>query len=486
MMNNDDSPRSDGARARTASATRKNEIGKPPPMFESNFPPPIPRRARHAPPSAAAMVTVTPASFGGFGIKFRDVDSSARALAEIQQKRHERSERKRATILIAALAGFGLLVHLVTHASNYMTSSPQPAKDAKNLKPVRSKKYENVKTAGKDPGAKSASKRRQAGGDLIDSDEGGNSTSSRNPTVFDRYCNAKNPKPKATDFPFYFHVPRSGGQSIKDIVGTCMGKIQANEVGVRDGHDKDTALQQVMIDGGRYINVDTTTVEGLQRAASLGFGSITSGMGANQQHTSNETVEVTLPDLMVTSNYFLPAAQHLFSTQYCARAFLLLRNPVGRSVSMFYTRKATGVLGPEVTLEQYAKGKGIENNWLTRYLTGKTEGALANEHLELAKKVLNAKFVVGFLDDMEESVHRLMSMTGWKFDPQKEDTQKQCMQSLIKDGTNKNPFGDYELPRKGTQAYSLLAWQTQYDARLYGKIATVKRCDDIGRNFRAD
>lgn len=470
-MNHDDSPRAEGARARAGSATRTNNTsnynesnGKPPPMFESNFPPPIPRRARHAPPSAAAMVTVTPANFGGFGIKFRDVDSSAKALAEIQQKRHERSERKRATILIAALAGFGILVHLVTHASNYISSSPQPAKDAKDSKPARSKKYDSVKNA-KDPGAKSASKRRQSGGDF--DDEGGNSTISRTPTVFDRYCNAKNPKPKVTDFPFYFHVPRSGGQTIKDIVGTCLGKIQANEVGIRDGHDQDTGLQQVMIDGGRYINVDTTTEEGLKRAATLGFGSITSGMGANQPQT-NETSEVTLPDLLVTSNYFLPAATHLFSTQYCARAFLMMRNPVERSVSMFYTRKATGVLGPEVTLEQYAKGKGIENNWLTRYLTGKTEGTLSSEHLELAKKIMNAKFVVGFLDDMEESVHRLMAMTGWKFDPQKEENQKQCMQSLIKDGTNKNPFGDYELPRKGTQAYSLLAWQTQYDARLYG------------------
>jgi hypothetical protein len=136
---------------------------------------------------------------------------------------------------------------------------------------------------------------------------------------------------------------------------------------------------------------------------------------------------------------------------------------------MFYTRKAAGVLGPDVTMEQYAKGKGIENNWLTRFLTGKTEGALSSEHLELAKKILNAKFVVGFLDDMDESVYRLMKMMGWKYDSAKEETQQQCIQSLIKDGSNKNAFGDYESPKKGTQVYSLLSWQTQYDARLYGK-----------------
>ena len=37
---------------------------------------------------------------------------------------------------------------------------------------------------------------------------------------------------------------------------------------------------------------------------------------------------------------------------------------------------------------------------------------------------------------------------------------------LIEVGSNRNMAG-YELPKKGSQAYSLITWQTQFDIKLY-------------------
>jgi hypothetical protein len=45
---------------------------------------------------------------------------------------------------------------------------------------------------------------------------------------------------EATDMPVFFHIPKSGGSTIKDIMGTCHRFVLASEAGVTDGHDQDT------------------------------------------------------------------------------------------------------------------------------------------------------------------------------------------------------------------------------------------------------
>ena len=42
------------------------------------------------------------------------------------------------------------------------------------------------------------------------------------------------------DVPIFWHVPKAGGSTVKDIVGACHGRVIANENGVLFGHDKDT------------------------------------------------------------------------------------------------------------------------------------------------------------------------------------------------------------------------------------------------------
>merc|ERR1711941_101702 len=97
----------------------------------------------------------------------------------------------------------------------------------------------------------------------------------------------------------------------------------------------------------------------------------------------------------------------------------------------------------EISIEDYAKGNGIENNWMTRYLVNQMEGELTKEHLEQAKVVLQRKFLVGFLDDLEESLARFIKYANWHFmdDEVRRMNQQHCMDLLVESGTNRNERG---------------------------------------------
>ena len=96
------------------------------------------------------------------------------------------------------------------------------------------------------------------------------------------------------------------------------------------------------------------------------------------------------------------------------------------------------------------------------------EGEITKEHLEMAKEILRRKFLVGFLDDGEETIYRVMKYYDWAFDNDetKRMQQEDCIRDLLKDKTNVNDV-EYELPEWGSQANALIKWQTQFDIKLY-------------------
>jgi hypothetical protein len=75
--------------------------------------------------------------------------------------------------------------------------------------------------------------------------------------------------------PTFWHIPKTGGSTIKAILGNCHFKRMASEVGVLHGHGKDGKIEVVhipdQIEHTLHVNVDVTTFSGLQRAASLGL-----------------------------------------------------------------------------------------------------------------------------------------------------------------------------------------------------------------------
>ena len=96
------------------------------------------------------------------------------------------------------------------------------------------------------------------------------------------------------------------------------------------------------------------------------------------------------------------------------------------------------------------------------------EGELTKEDLEQAKEIIARKFLIGFLDDGEETIYRVMKYFHLTFaeDETKKMEQEDCIKDLLKDGTNQNNV-DFELPKKGSQAAALIKWQTQFDLKLF-------------------
>jgi hypothetical protein len=56
-----------------------------------------------------------------------------------------------------------------------------------------------------------------------------------------------------TDIPVFWHVPKAGGSTIKDIIGTCHRKILASEAGIAEGHGAEDVRFQFISESGYFL-----------------------------------------------------------------------------------------------------------------------------------------------------------------------------------------------------------------------------------------
>ena len=107
-------------------------------------------------------------------------------------------------------------------------------------------------------------------------------------------------------------------------MGGCHRFVQATEFGVTDGHDADTEVAIVYpsvpgvpdTDRSPFVNIDSTTVEGIKRAREMGFA------------------DAQLADVVVSPYVF--ETNDLFTKTAKGRLFSVFRHPIERAVSMFY------------------------------------------------------------------------------------------------------------------------------------------------------
>jgi hypothetical protein len=386
------------------------------------------------------------------GIVFRSSDATVRAMKDLEVRRNELKMKKRAGVLVVGLLLVALTILNAT-MSNMSTNLRNSPSDVKTV----TAEDGTVNVVGTGETLSTASELE--GGETIENIESIPDEATPEEEVIEegkeflqpfRYFADSTTHRHTGDSNFFFHIPRSGGETIKEIAGRCLGKTLVSEVGVGEGHDQDVVLQKVEVDGVEYVNVDTTSIDGLHRAANLGLAAS------------------DLSDL-ISSSYFGEVGM-LFDLEHKGRAFTILREPIERAVSMYYhvTRGDQAYIDPSVTLEDYAQGNGIENNWVIRFMTGHMEGEIKKEHLEEAKEILAKKFVVGFMDDAEETVYRIMKYFDWAFeeDENVRMQQEDCIKDLITGRANKAVV-KYDIPKRGSQAQALIKWQTQFDIKLY-------------------
>ena len=267
------------------------------------------------------------------------------------------------------------------------------------------------------------------------------------------------------DTPMFWHIPKSGGSRIKDVMGGCHRLVQATEFGITDGHGGDAEVAIVYpavpgvgadTDRSPFVNVDTTTLDGIERAKGMGFA------------------DANLAQLVASP--FLFETNDLFTRNHRGRLFSIFRHPIDRAVSMFhYVRVADAEPGyaPEMregTVLDYAQSKGVENNWMTRQLSNQLKGSLAEKNLEKAMEVVRTKFLVGLASELEKSMTRVEKYFGmtYRVNPA---NQEACRRDLMSGG-EANPGGQQEEPllAEDDPAYELLARKNHFDLRLYSYI----------------
>jgi len=261
-----------------------------------------------------------------------------------------------------------------------------------------------------------------------------------------------------SDIPVYFHIPKAGGSTIKDIIGSCHRLVMAAHMGIVDGHEDDMELSVVYPaigpkgqDRTPFVNVDTETIEGIERAKKMGFAN--SG----------------LADVVITP--FIYEVNNLFAPTAMGRFFTVFRHPIERAVSFFYYIQIANwedTYDPSLqswTLEQYASSDKMENNWLTRQLSQNHKGDLTEEDIKIAMEVLNRKFLVGLVSKMEKTLERFEKFFNWIYHVNPENQEK-CRSGLLENGSNSNK-NKKDMPVEGSDLWGLFKAQNEFDLQLY-------------------
>jgi len=247
--------------------------------------------------------------------------------------------------------------------------------------------------------------------------------------------------------PFYWHVPKAGGTTVQDYFGECFGLVEASERGVLENHQADEELQVVEIYGDKYVNVDTTNIPGIARAKALGLAP--SGLAD------------------VVFSQFLHSGSSMFDREHPGRMFAVFRHPILRAASLFsYLSVATWekTYHPDfagMTIEQYASSPMAEEDWMTRFLVNKPEGALFQEDVEVAKEILRKKCLIGMLDNMDESISRFTRYFGWVAEGDASQ-QNECKRKYFHENVHK-----HNGIKSGTKAWDLLKEKNKKDLQLY-------------------
>lgn len=253
--------------------------------------------------------------------------------------------------------------------------------------------------------------------------------------------------------PLFWHIPRSAGTCMDELVSSCLNLIQAKSAATQHQQDQVLEVFTNIHNGARYVNVNTMRMPGIQHANNLGL------------------VDSELARVVTTM--FVQDIPILFSRQHKGQLFTIIRHPVSRSISLFYylrTAYESQAFSPPqmtLTLDEYARSSRLEFNWMTRVLSGQLSGTLTQEHVDLAKTIVRRKLIVGLLDDMDETLRRFAFSFRWH--NRIGDREKTCLNKLANyDWPNDQQHQpDYPKLDENSKTWYLLEEKNQYDMQLY-------------------
>jgi len=190
----------------------------------------------------------------------------------------------------------------------------------------------------------------------------------------------------------YWYIPKSGAKPLGILLFHCLGLVEASNIG-SDHLEKELKILEDDELKIHYVNVDTTTREGIIHAQSLGLG--LSGIA----------------DVIGTP--LLSDIVNIFDASHRGRFFTIMRHPVDRASALFEDEKLMNPDLERMTIIDFVQSTKYQGNFLTRSLANKLSGELIDADFVLAKSMLHTKFIVGLYDRLGESFERFENYFGW-------------------------------------------------------------------------
>lgn len=266
--------------------------------------------------------------------------------------------------------------------------------------------------------------------------------------------NLYNPK---SDTAYFWDVHFAGETIAESVFSKCHFLILACEHGLKQPEYNDEKLQVFeSLNGALYVNVDTTTKQGIRRAKQLGLA------------------DARLAEVMTSPELHL-FVSNIFNRAQKGRMFALFRDPINRAVSMYHylsTASWDPLYDPALkvmTIEEYAQSASVEHNWMTRFLVNKPGGKLNKQDILVAKEILRTKCLVGIYEDLENSLKRFQLYFGWSRKSSPEQVQD-CRTAVLATGDRRHNTPELE---PGTKAYLALASVNKFDMELYHYAKTL-------------
>ena len=160
--------------------------------------------------------------------------------------------------------------------------------------------------------------------------------------TMDLYSGGGKPVLRNRDISFFWHIPRSGGSTLKNIMNYCYDLRRAEQL------EKVPSMSYAR---NNVLNMDTTTPDGLQ-------------LSYENQISKSNLVDV------IASNYFLSGSA-LFDEGHYGKSFTMLRHPVELATSLFYQRRKFIAAWSKLTFHDYVSSENYLDSWMVRQLTGK-------------------------------------------------------------------------------------------------------------------
>ena len=138
-----------------------------------------------------------------------------------------------------------------------------------------------------------------------------------------------------------------------------------------------------------------------------------------------------------------------------------------RAISKYYADLAADPEVAGMSLPQYVRSGGlrVENNYLTRYLSGQYGGKLSVYHLNLAREFLRRKFVVGLASDLPATANLFSHVYGWNNTAASLGLENVdlCYNSIF------GALKDTPPPsvEEGSEGWKLLVAQNWFDLKIY-------------------